>query len=300
MKPQLLKVATGPAQSFSVRRDLVPFFNNKWHYHTELELIHLEKGSGMQFVGDSIKNFGNGDIVLLGSNLPHYWRFDTPQLMQHELSAADITVTHFNESFWGDKFLTLPETNAIKNLLERAQRGIQVLGHTRKQVALLMQKMLDAHTIKRLLLLLEILERIAQSKEISYLSSVAFVPNLQKADNNRINAIYEHSLANYRNKITLNEIASVANISPHSFCRYFKTHTGKTYSGFLLEYKVGVACKLLIEDKLSIQQICYETGFNNFASFYKSFKKITKKTPLAYQKDFNSNRKDDYLNDKIV
>ena len=76
MKPLLLKVPTAPTLSFSVRRDQVPHINNKWHYHTELELIHFKKGFGTQFVGDSIENFEEGDVVLLGSNLPHYWRFD--------------------------------------------------------------------------------------------------------------------------------------------------------------------------------------------------------------------------------
>lgn len=286
MKPQLLKVATGPAQSFSVRRDIVPFFNNKWHYHTEVELIYLEKGSGTQFVGDSIKTFNDGDVVLIGTNLPHYWRFDDPRVTDNVSSIADVSVVHFNENFWGYTFLQMPETKLIKSLLDRSKRGIQVAGKTREQVAGLIHQMLKADAVKRLILLLETLEVIAGSSEIHYLSSVGFTPNLEQTENDRINAIYEYSLTNFTNKITLEEIAKVANISPSSFCRYFKMQTGKTYSGFLLEYKVGIACKLLIEDKLSIQQICYESGFNNFASFHKYFKKLTNKTPLAYQKEF--------------
>jgi len=286
MKPQLLKVATGSAHSFSVRRDVVPFFNNKWHYHVEVELIYLEKGAGTQFVGDSIQNFNDGDVILIGSNLPHYWRFNNLPESDKESGVADVSVVHFNELFWGNAFLQLPETKLIKNLLDRAKRGIQITGETRIKVARLIQKMLNADSVRRLILLLETLEVIAESNEVEYLSSVGFVPNLEQSENDRVNAIYEYSFGNYRNKIALKEIAMVANISPNSFCRYFKTHTGKTYSGFLLEYKVGIACKLLIEDKLSIQQICYESGFNNFASFHKYFKKLTGKTPLAYQKEF--------------
>ncbi|RZK52417.1 MAG: AraC family transcriptional regulator, partial [Pedobacter sp.] len=102
----------------------------------------------------------------------------------------------------------------------------------------------------------------------------------------RINAIYEYSIANFKNKIPLEEIAAIAGISTHSFCRYFKSRTRKTYSQFLIEIKVGHACKLLIENKLSIKQLCYESGFNNFASFHKYFKLITGKSPLVYQKEF--------------
>jgi AraC-like DNA-binding protein len=286
MKPQLLKVATGSAHSFSVRRDVVPFFNNKWHYHAEVELIYLEKGTGTQFVGDSIRNFNEGDVILIGSNLPHYWRFNNLPESNKGNEVADVSVVHFNELFWGSSFLQLPETKLIKNLLDRSKRGIQITGETRIKVARLIQKMLNADSVRRLILLLETLEVIAENNEVEYLSSVGFVPNLEKTENDRVNAIYEYSFTNYRSKIALEEIAMVANMSPNSFCRYFKAHTGKTYSGFLLEYKVGIACKLLIEDKLSIQQICYESGFNNFASFHKYFKKLTNKTPLVYQKEF--------------
>ena len=76
MRPQLLKVSKEPQHSFSVRQDLVPYINNRWHYHAEIELIHFKKGEGTQFIGDSIKQFKAGDVVLVGSNLPHYWRFD--------------------------------------------------------------------------------------------------------------------------------------------------------------------------------------------------------------------------------
>ncbi|WP_295771918.1 AraC family transcriptional regulator [uncultured Mucilaginibacter sp.] len=286
MKPHLLRVATGPAQSFSVRRDTIPFFNNKWHYHFEIELIYLEKGTGTQFVGDHISNFNHGDIVLLGSNLPHYWRFDDSQFSGNQSISADITVAHFKENFLGEKFLQLPESKLIKDLLDRARRGVKITGETRNKVAALMHMLLKAESLMRILLLLEILECIAGSNETIYLSSVGFAPSLQQTEKERINTIYEYSIANYMNPITLDEIASVANISPHSFCRYFKTHTGKTYSSFLIDFKVGVACRLLIENKLSIQQICFESGFNNFANFYKAFKKITGKTPLVYQNDY--------------
>ncbi len=126
MKPQLLKVSNGPAHSFSVRRDTVPYMNNRWHYHPELELIYFEKGSGTQFIGDSIHQFNDGDMVLLGANLPHYWRFDTCYLDHNNPQPADVYVAHFNENFWGNCFLQLPENKAIKLLFDRAKRGIQI------------------------------------------------------------------------------------------------------------------------------------------------------------------------------
>lgn len=288
MKPQLLKVSTGPAQSFSVRRDLVPYMNNKWHYHPEVELIHLKKGVGTQFIGDSIKSFRSGDIVLVGAHLAHYWRFDDIYFKNPSKVSADVRVAHFNENFWGDHFLNLPENKPIKSLLENSRRGIQVNGKIKIQVANLLEQMVTSEGANRIILLMEALNLIANSNQTVKLSSIGFKQDYDETENIKINAIYNYSLENFRRKIQLEEIANVAVISPNSFCRYFKSKTGKTYSRFLTEVKVGHACRLLIENKLNIKQLCYESGFNNMASFHKYFKMTTGKSPLSYQKEFIS------------
>ncbi|MBO9565663.1 MAG: helix-turn-helix domain-containing protein [Niastella sp.] len=286
MRPQLLKVSTGPRHSFSVRRDLVPYVNNRWHYHPEIELIHFKKGEGTQFIGDSIKRFKSGDIVMVGAHLPHYWRFDDLFFEEDTRVQADIRVAHFCENFWGDQFLHLPENVNIKTVLEKAKRGIQITGKTRQQVADLLERLLHTDGSERIIILMEALMTIAECKQLTTLSSIGFKHDLVDAENERVNAIYEYSLKNYKRKIQLEEIAAVANISPNSFCRYFKSRTRKTYSQFLIEIRVGQACKLLIENNLSIKQLCYESGFNNFTSFHKYFKMITGKSPLTYQKEF--------------
>jgi AraC-like DNA-binding protein len=289
MRPQLLKVSKGPNYSFSVRRDLVPHVNNRWHYHLEVELIHFEKGEGTQFVGDSISRFKPGDVVLLGSNLPHYWRFDDIYFEEVSAVSADIHVAHFAENFWGDAFLQLPENTNIKAILEKGKRGLQISGTTAIEVASSMEQLLQADGPNRLVILLKTLYTISNSNEITELSSIGFKPNLINNEEDRINNIYEYSLKKFKGKIQLEEIASVANISPNSFCRYFKSHTRKTYSQFLIELRVGHACKLLIDSNLSIKQLCYESGFCNFTSFHKYFKSITGKSPLIYQKEFLAN-----------
>lgn len=286
MKPQLLKVPTGPAQSFSVRQDLVPYINNRWHYHPEVELIHFKKGCGTQFIGDSIKSFKSGDIVLVGAHLPHYWRFDDQYFNPATNIKADIRVAHFTENFLGEQFLNLPENKLIKNLFERGRRGIQVHGKIKLKISELLIEMLNEDGPNKIILLLEALSLIASCPQTTLLSSIGFRQDYEESENNRINAIYEFTLANFKRKIHLEEIAEVAVISPNSFCRYFKSKTRKTYSQFLTEIKVGHACKLLIENRLSIKQLCYESGFNNLASFHKYFKIITGKSPLNYQKEF--------------
>jgi AraC-like DNA-binding protein len=260
--------------------------NNRWHYHPEVELIHFKKGEGTQFIGDSIKRFKPGDIVLVGAHLPHYWRFDDGYFDETKKATSDIRVAHFCENFWGDQFLQLPENNGLKVVLEKARRGLQIIGKTKSKVAELLEKMLYTEGTERIIYLIEALLTVSECKHLETLSSIGFKHDFVEAENDRINDIYEYSLANFKRKIQLEEIAGVANISPNSFCRYFKSRTRKTYSQFLIEIRVGHACKLLIENKLSIKQLCYESGFNNFACFHKYFKQITGKSPLKYQKEF--------------
>ncbi len=286
MKPQLLKVSNNLVNSFSARRDKVPYINNRWHYHVEVELIFFKKGSGTQFIGDSIKRFSSGDIVLVGAHLPHYWKFDDSYFDDGGENNADVIVIHFCENFWGNHFLALPENKGIRTILERAQRGIQIIDTGKELISGLMEEILLATGPKRIILLMEALLAMEHSAQEKPLSSIGFRNNFEETENDRINAIYNYSLTHFKRKISMEEMAAVANISPNSFCRYFKTRTRKTYTQFISEIRVGHACKLLIEESMNVKQICYESGFHNFASFHKHFKSITGKSPLSYQKSY--------------
>jgi len=300
MKPQLLRLSKEPTQSFNVRQDLLPDINNKWHYHVEVELIHFNKGKGTQFVGDSIKRFQAGDVVLIGSEMPHISRFDDQYFESKNTLPVDIRVAHFQPDFLGDTFLNLPENKIIKELLEKAKRGIKVTGPARKIVAGLMEKMLHTDGLERMLILIQALHEITKSPGITLLSSIGFKLDFNESE--RVSNIYAYTFKHFKEKISLEEIAGIANVSPNSFCRFFKSKTGKTFSQFILELKVGHACKLLIENNYNIKQICYESGFNNFASFYKYFKAVTGKSPSTYQKDFLNKNKvvSMYNNEEIL
>jgi AraC-like DNA-binding protein len=115
---------------------------------------------------------------------------------------------------------------------------------------------------------------------------MGFQSNFSPAENERINAIYDYTLKHFGQKIALEEIASVAGLVPNSFCRYFKSRAGKPFSQFLIEIRIGYACKLLLDGRMSVKQLCYESGFNNFSCFHKHFKAITGKSPLDYQKAY--------------
>ncbi|MBE9583427.1 helix-turn-helix domain-containing protein [Mucilaginibacter sp. JRF] len=288
MKPQLLKVSTNIVHSFSARRDTEPDVNSHWHYHQEAELVYFKSGSGTQFIGDSIEHFKTGDVVLVGANLPHYWKFDDEYFAEGP-SAADVFVVHFNENFWGDVFLNLPENKAIKQTLDNAKRGIRLTDDVDEQIGRLIEKIIHHEGPAKIMLLMQVLTELGSHPQRQALASMGFHYNFQEAEKNRINAIYNYTIANFKNKIKLDEIAAIANVSPNSFCRFFKSRSHKTYSQFINEIRVGHACKLLIDNQLNVKEICYESGFYNFASFHKYFKQITGKSPLGYQKTFVRN-----------
>ncbi len=285
MKAKLLKVPRTPAHSFSVREDRDPFINNRWHYHAEVELICFHLGSGTQFVGDHIKRFQPGDIILVGSNLPHYWRYDDQYFQGENAHSVHSTVIHFSETFWGETFLDLPETKTIRHLLEKARRGILVSEKDEPRIKTSIQKIRESDGISRIIALMECLSAFSGTEQMQQLSSIGFQHDFDESENQRINAIYDYTFRHFTQTIYLNQVAAVAGLVPNSFCRYFKSRTGKTYTQFVTEIRIGHACKLLLDNRISIKQLCYECGFNNFTCFHKNFKLITGKSPQLYQKE---------------
>jgi AraC-like DNA-binding protein len=289
MKAQLLKVPQVSGASFSIREFRKSNINNRWHFHPEIELIKIHNGMGTQFVGDNIKHFEAGDIILVGSNLPHFWRYDEENETKDDTLVS--TVIHFVEHLWGERFFDLPENILIKNLLEKSKRGLLLSGNVRKRIGELMEKMKINEGTYRLIYLLECLIIMASSnvEEVIPLSSLGFEHQSSISEKERINAIYEYAFKNFKERIPLEAIASEIGFAPSSFCRYFKSKTGKSFTDFITELRVGHACKLLHENKLNVKQICYESGFNNFSSFHKHFKAITGFSPQIYQKAYFSN-----------
>ncbi len=284
MKPQLLKISLNPEHSFSVRHDVVPVFYNKWHYHQEVELVCFVKGTGTQFVGYDIKHFKAGDMVLVGSSLPHMWGSDRNHPTKNNKDKCESYVIHFLPDCFGLDFFTLPENKPMLLLLEKAQRGLAVKGKTKDAVLEMMQELLNADSTQRIILLLQILSKIANTKDQQFVCSKVYVANFSPQDSDRLNDIYQYSMNNFSKPLKLEEIAAVANLAPNSFCRYFKARTRKSFSKFLIELRINHACKLLAETQRTVAEICYDCGYNSFSNFNKHFRLITNKTPLVHRK----------------
>ncbi|MGF7229968.1 AraC family transcriptional regulator [Arachidicoccus sp.] len=285
MKPQLLKISSNPAFSFSVRHDKVAFFYDKWHYHPELELVHILKGRGTQFIGNDIARFSSGDMILVGANLPHLWRCDEEYYQKESLFFAQADVLHFSRDALGTFFWEMPENKALSQLLQRAKQGIIITGKAKLVIAKLLKQLTVAKDSERIILLLQILNAACNTHSTKTILSTAETHNWAENSNEseRMNNVYQYILQHFQEKISLQEISDVAHISPHSFCRFFKSRAQKSFSTFLTEVRINHACRLLAETDHPVADICYESGFYNFSNFNRHFKLLTKKSPLQHR-----------------
>ncbi len=274
-----------PEQSFSIKTDIVPYFFNEWHFHPELELVYIEKGTGTQFIGDNIQQFKHDEMVLVGANLPHLWRCDEKYFKKNATLKAKSIVIHFRMDMFGESFFNLPENKKISQLLDTARLGLRINNDTKIQVVSFMKKMQQAKNAERIILLLQILNCIASAAGNTIIAANDFKLLIPKKETERINEIYQYVFKNFRKIIRLQDVAALLNMNTHSFCRYFKTRTKKSFFRFLLEVRVNHACKLLSETEYSVSEICYKSGFNNFSNFNRYFKQIAGTTPLKYKRN---------------
>lgn len=286
MKPVLRQTIATPEYSFVVRKDIGEKMLNNWHYHPEIELLYFKRSVGTWLIGDHIGHYQSGDVLLIGANLPHCFRHEYDYVIKKEEIAGEAICVKFIPQIFGSAFLNLPETKVVKDLLCRCGRGLHLKGKIKHKVALTIDKMITASPAKKLSYLFSMLVEIAESREMNLLSSNGFTLTTADPDNERIKQIFEYTFTHYCEKITIEEVANLLNMTRQSFCRYFKSKTKKTYVQFLMEVRIGHACKLLVEDEKNVAEISYDCGYYNISHFNHQFKKITKKKPLEYKRDY--------------
>lgn len=251
---------------------------------------YVINGQGLRFIGDNISNFSTGELILLGENLPHKWKVKDANPEEHPEQIFEAIVIHFRPDCLGKDLLLLPEANLIGKLYEKARKGMLFGGESNVRLANLMYSALKAEGLDRLIVLLSMLKMMAESDEYQHITSAHAFYQSNESDIVRLNKIHEYTLANYKREISLEEIAALSNLSVTSFCRYFKLMTKKTYNDFLTEIRISHACRLLIEDKLTTEVICFECGFQNISNFFRHFKKMTCMTPLKYKQQYLSQK----------
>lgn len=252
-----------------------------WHYHPEIELIHVCKGSGKRQIGSNISYFSDGDLVLIGSNLPHCGLTNENTNNEYEM------VIQFKPDFLGETLWETPEMQRIVSLLEKSKAGIVFGDAVKKEVGRKIAEMHESSSLDRLIRFLGILDELGSTQDCRILNAGKYYLQTQVEDNDRINVIFNYVKDHFREQMTLEEIADLANMKVPSFCRYFKKITNKTFTQFVNEYRITHSLKLLAEQPMSITEVCFESGFNNFSYFNKTFKEYVKKSPSQYRKEFN-------------
>lgn len=262
--------------SFYAYRIQVPFFEFKWHYHPEYELTYIIKGSGYRIVGNSYEYFDEGDLVLLGSNLPHTW---SGKLEDDVYSEA--VVIQFSKEFISP-FLELQESVSIKNLLDTSGRGINF--EANESLVSDIIELTEVKGVQRILKLISILDALSK-KQSTLIAPNTFHIIVSKKSEMRINKVCLFIQNNFNNKISLKEAANLIYLTESNFCKFFKKATGKTYSDYLNEIRINEACRLLVQSENSISQISFECGFETLSYFNRVFNAKKGITPSVYRRE---------------
>ncbi len=262
-------------------------FTYPWHSHSEYELLYVIDGFGSRFVADNIEEFTSSDLVLLGSNLPHFWKSDESFFDQQKEMKIKYIVIQFSNEFFKEAISEYPEFHLIKELLDRSGKGIRFSKNVSGKAKRKIFKVVRSKGFERALLTLELLQFLAKADEYRLLAGEFYRIENHDFTSDRLTKVMHYLNASYLKKIELNKVAEVANLHPSAFCRYFKEKSGKSLSEFVNDMRIGYACRLIIEGKMSVSQVCYESGFNNLSNFNRIFKKHTGYTPTMYYQEFN-------------
>jgi AraC-like DNA-binding protein len=291
MKPYFEKVTSSPL-AFTAYERCDPEFPFQWHFHPEYELTLILDSRGQRLVGDGIAEYGPGDLVLLGPNLPHSWRSGPVKSSANERHRA--VVVQFREDFLGEHFFQLNEMENVSTLFLRAANGL-AFGHTRcgQNVASQLENLPKLPSDQRLLRLLSALMDLAGSGNAKVLSSHRLRPIGHPEDQKRIDAICQFLNDHFAEEVDFAQLSKRFHMAQAVLCRFFKRATGRTLTTYLNELRVGAATQLLLQTDSSILDICFRVGFGNYSNFNRQFKRIKGTGPRMLRQQFlpsNSHR----------
>ncbi|GAA4361677.1 AraC family transcriptional regulator [Hymenobacter saemangeumensis] len=282
MKLQYETVQASPDSSFTLLHyTQVQQGGLLWHYHPEYELVYIPEGSGRRHIGQHRSRFEDGELVLIGPNLPHL------SFSFGQQGAFEEIVVQLRADFLGADFWQRPELGAIQQLLLRSHQGLSFGPATRASVGAALRRLLSHPPLPRLLTLLEVLGQLAQAGDAQLLNASRL--HLNGQEQQRLSRVYDYLRQHFRRPIDVQAVAAAANLSVPAFCRYFKKTTRLTLTEFLQENRVNHACSLLLDPDRPITEVCYESGFNNLSHFNKTFRKHIGLSPSDYRRQKASN-----------
>lgn len=256
-------------------------FDAPYHFHPEYELTLILEGRGRRFAGSNMAGFREGDLALLGPNLPHCWKLDPG------VENGSAIVLQFAPGFLGDDFFSVPEMQPVRQALQRSAGGLEFGGKTREQAARQLVTMSgEENNFDRMILLLKVLRLLSESQDYLLLNREAGSVPEAPADRERINAVLTYLAGNFREGVSLHKAAEIVSMTPNAFCKYFKKITRKTFFETVMEYRLSWAARELAQTDKPVSAICYDSGFGDMSHFNKTFKSKMGVSPLAYRKKF--------------
>lgn len=283
MRAALETVQLDSSVSFACFRRIDSEFAFEWHFHPEYELVLITAGRGRRFVGDHIEDYREGDLVLMGPNLPHTWqssvRRDPPVI--HKAACVQ-----FHRDCLGAGFFDLPEMQRVNLLLKRVSRGLRFVGPTARRAARIVASLPDRKGLDRVIGLLEAFDLLAVSKSTRVLAGAGYTPSLATGDSRRIDRVMRYVSEHFNQPVTQQEAARRAHMSPSSFSRFFKRVTGRTFIDYLNELRISEACRLLCETDLRVSEIAFRVGFSSLPYFNRRFRRVKGVTAREYRKTF--------------
>lgn len=280
MESVLINTTPQHKHLYAIKRFEDEIFTMPIHMHERFELTCIIKGCGTRIIGDHVKNYNDGDVVLMAPYTSHHWQSDV--VHRSEVSAVTL---FFSSVFPSDDFLKLPEFNNVKGLLEAAKYGIELKGKLRKSVADQLQALKNDYSLGQILKILALLNEIAESKEYNVLMSRGYAV-LKKNDRERVTQIVSYIKEHLSQRITVQKLADIACMHTGSVNRFFKQATGFTLVEYINLMRIGKACDLLSTSSQKTSDIAGECGFSNLSYFNRTFKRVKNITPREYRKQF--------------
>lgn len=279
VKEQLYITHTNPIKA---RHYKYHYFTYPWHFHSEFELMYVEHGKGMCMIGDSMLPYADHTLFLFGSELPH-WMQNTPEYQENENLQVNGTIVQFEKDFMQYSFSNYIQFTHIQNVLNCSNRGIIFNLERHPELQQMMKDFPLTDGIEQIILLLRLLQQLSQIPEQRMAASPNFNITLAGFKDNRIEKIIAYLNKKYTEPLCLADVAAFASMNPTAFCRYFKENVGKTFKEYVIEMRIGYACKLLSLDRFNISQISIECGFETISHFNRCFKRITGYSPTEFK-----------------
>ena len=273
-----------PLDIFYIGERHKTYFEYPAHCHEVYELNFVENAAGAtRTIGDSHETIGYLDLVLMtGGKLVHVWEQGT--CPQHDI--YEITI-HIDPDTFHGALMDKRAFASIRRMLERAQRG---LAFPEAAIQILREDIINlAHgndSFASVIRLFNLLYRLSLVEDARELSSSSFIDAKDENEDERVRLVKDYIVNNYMNEISLQELAGKVCMAPDSFSRFFRNKTGRTPNRYIIDYRLGIAARMLLTTKLSVSEIGFSCGFNTLSHFNRLFRESKGCTPSEFRERF--------------